>query len=187
MLEGTDLFQAYQPLNSYGSYSEDAGEPTSSQQQPRQVQQAPAGPAKEPQKAKEPIPQQQAPLVQQQNPDDVRGMMYDAGSFNKQYEQEQRILQAINSMQNKPKVEQVVTSQQPSYFDKLFSKKKDLGRLFQFSLIIVLGLSIHCLIKHYMKTYLSEHDLTFERQLFLRLLYPLSVLFVLWNFKVFVR
>ena len=78
-------------------------------------------------------------------------------------------------------------SSEPSYFDKLFGKKKELFKILTLSLIITLGLSLHFLIDHYLTKYLAEHEMSFERQLLLRLLYPLGVLFVLWNLKVFVK
>ena len=74
-----------------------------------------------------------------------------------------------------------------SYFDKLFSKKKELGKILQFTLIIVLGLSIHYLIDHYLINYINNNDMSFERQLFLRILYPIGILFILWNLKVFIK
>jgi hypothetical protein len=77
--------------------------------------------------------------------------------------------------------------QQSSYLDKLFSKKKDLLRIIQLSLVVVLALSLHFIIDHYLKHYIESNDLTFERELIIRLLYPISLVFILWNMKVFVR
>lgn len=79
----------------------------------------------------------------------------------------------------KPQVEE------KSYLDKLFSKKKELSKAVQITLIILLAISIHFVIDHYMKMYINNQGLSFERELMLRLLYPLGILFLLWNMKVF--
>ncbi len=77
--------------------------------------------------------------------------------------------------------------QQSSYIDKMFAKKKDVLKIIQFSLIIVLAMSIHFIIDYYIKYYIKNNDLTFERELILRLIYPVSVIFVIWNLKTFVK
>jgi hypothetical protein len=77
--------------------------------------------------------------------------------------------------------------QQAGYFDKLGSKKKDVLRIIQLSLVIVLALSLHFVIDHYLKTYMKNNDLSFERELVLRLLYPLAVVFIIWNMKAFIK
>jgi hypothetical protein len=191
MLEGTDLMSAYQqPLtgssfaansfdNSYASFmNEEQQEEKPAPKQKVQMQE---------QRQSQPIADKnmQSPQYGQQQ----YGQQYDANIMNKQYEQEQRIARAINELK-KRKEESATSPQysaQPSYFDKLFGKKKELGKLLQAALIIVLGLSIYYLLDHYVKDYIAEHDLSFERQLFIRLLYPLSILFILWNLRVFVK
>ena len=82
---------------------------------------------------------------------------------------------------------QPVQVEQPSYFDKLFGKKKEVYKVLQLSLMITFGISIHFLIDHYLTKYLADNEMSFERQLILRLMYPLAVLFILWNLRVFVK
>ena len=77
--------------------------------------------------------------------------------------------------------------QQTSYLDKMFAKKKEVLKLIQFSLIIVLAMSIHFIIDYYIKFYIKNNDPTFERELIIRLIYPISVVFILWNLKTFIR
>lgn len=193
MLEGTDLMSAYQqPLagssfaansfdNSYASFMNEEQQHEEEKPAPKQKVQM------QEQRQSQPIADKnmQSPQYSQQQ----YGQQYDANIMNKQYEQEQRIARAINELK-KRKEESAASPQysaQPSYFDKLFGKKKELGKLLQAALIIVLGLSIYYLLDHYVKDYIAEHDLSFERQLFIRLLYPLSILFILWNLRVFVK
>lgn len=176
MLEGTDLFSAYQPLNQNSSLLDNFNDDSVRDNSPKIEQ-------------KQEIPQQQ-PIKRIDN-DQVQSVstnnMYDASSFNKQYEQEQKILYAVNELKKRKEQYVQQTSNNNSYIEKLFSKKKEIVRLFQFALIIVLGLSIHFIIKHYLKIYIADHDFSQERQLFIRVLYPVAILFVLWNLKVFVK
>jgi hypothetical protein len=124
-------------------------------------------------------------------PPSLQKPLYDAHTFNQQIEQEQKIMSLIQELK-KRKEESISyqgsgNSDNLSYFDKLSNKKKDLGRLIQFALIVVLGLSIHYMIYHYLSSYITQHDMSAERQFVIRLLYPLAVIFVLWNLKVFIK
>lgn len=80
-----------------------------------------------------------------------------------------------------------VYSSSPSYIDKLFSAKKDIWKAIQVALIIIFALSVHFILDHYFKIYFASQDLSFERELMTRLLYPLGALFLLWNLKAFSR
>lgn len=194
MLEGTDLSSAYQHSlvgaangydgeSSYASFFDDGGRGGGGGlESPRQQQSKPNT-----------VERQERPEIQQPAIPQQQSAGYDANLFNKQYEQEQRIIRAINELK-KRKDEASTSSQvqtngpaQPSYFDKLFGKKKEVGKIIQAALIVALGISIYFLIEHYLKEYLSEHDLSFERQLGLRLLFPLSILFIIWNLRVFIK
>uniref|UniRef100_A0A6C0BHG0 Transmembrane protein n=1 Tax=viral metagenome TaxID=1070528 RepID=A0A6C0BHG0_9ZZZZ len=118
-----------------------------------------------------------------------QSMMYDAQSFNKQFEQEQQINAYLKQLQTQAVVQQQPQQQIQSqgYFDKLFSKKKEFFKLLQWVLIIVLAISIHHFIEYYVKHYININDFTFERELFVRALYPFCILFILWNLRVFAK
>jgi len=126
------------------------------------------------------------PAQQKQELPVVKKQQEEIGLLNKQFESDQK-LQMLAAELKKKKEAAAPVSSEPSYFDKLFGKKKELFKILTLSLIITLGLSLHFLIDHYLTKYLAEHEMSFERQLLLRLLYPLGVLFVLWNLKVFVK
>lgn len=100
--------------------------------------------------------------------------------------QEAKIALLVNELKKQQKITANM-QQQSSYLDKLFAKKKDVLKIIQFSLIIVLAMSIHFIIDHYLKYYIKNNDLTFERELIIRLIYPLSIIFIIWNFKTFLR
>ena len=73
------------------------------------------------------------------------------------------------------------------YFDKLMARRKELLKFLLFSLIILLALSIHTQIKHYYKAFFQSHVLTPGKEFGIRMVYPLVVIFILWNLRVFVR
>jgi len=96
----------------------------------------------------------------------------------------------ITLLMNELKKQQAITAnmqEQTSYIDRLFSKKKDMLKVLQLALVIVLAMSIHFIIDHYLRNYIKNNDFTFERELLLRLLYPFALLFVLWHMKAFIK
>jgi hypothetical protein len=164
MLDGTDLYSAFQPLGGpqndpYASlYSQvDSNNGTSDKQ---------------------------IPVETKTEKQDSR-QVYDANIMNQQYETEQKLSNILSEIKKK-KTDQQQTDNQ-SYVDKLFGKKKELFKILQLALIVTLGLSLHYLIDHYLQNYLQDTDISFERQLLLRILYPLAILFILWNLKVFIK
>lgn len=169
MLDGTDLSSAFQP---FGASQTDPYSSLYSSVQEQDVQ-----PAK-----KEPVMIKKEAI---NNPPQIDPQSYyDANIMNKQYSTEQRLNNILTEIKKKKEPD---TDNHSSYFDRLFGKKKELFKILQLALIITLGLSLYYFIDHYLKAYLQENDLSFERQLFIRLLYPLSLLFILWNLKVFVK
>ena len=100
--------------------------------------------------------------------------------------QDPRIAVLLNELKKQQKLTANM-QQQSGYLDKLFSRKKEVLRILQFSLIIVLAMSLHFVVDHYMKYYIKNNDLTFERELILRLLYPVALIFILWNMKTFMK
>ncbi len=69
------------------------------------------------------------------------------------------------------------------YVDKMMSKRRDVLKIFMFSCIVLLALSIHYVTKYYYKSYFAEAVLTPTKEFFLRAAYPMVVLFVLWNIR----
>jgi len=102
--------------------------------------------------------------------------------FNEQYEKEQKLLAVINELKRRQATTTPVSpSSGPSYWDKLQAKKKELVKFLQSALIIVFALSVHFLIHHYFTQYIASNDVSFERELILRVLYPVGVAFIAWN------
>jgi hypothetical protein len=76
-------------------------------------------------------------------------------------------------------------NRQTGYFDKLLSKKKDIIKLVIFALMFLFAISVHYFLKHYLKSYIEENALTAGKEFLIRLLYPVSILLLLWNIKAF--
>lgn len=122
---------------------------------------------------------QQAPALQLPQPSNNSSRPSTTG-------QDPRIALLVNEL----KKQQMLTAsmqEQSSYIDKLFSKKKDMLKVLQLALVIVLAMSIHFIIDHYLRNYIKNADLSFERELLLRLLYPFALVFILWNMKAFLK
>lgn len=191
-LLGTELNYAYGPLGSNGNSGSSLDSPMFFDEQ-SQGESAP--PPQMQMQVNSSKPQQpQAKQASVLNPPQ-QSQLYDAGTINKQYEQEQKLMSILTEIK-KQKSQQgsgnsngsgVVAESQPTYVDKLFAKKKEVWKFLQMALIVVLALALHHVIEHYLKYYINNTDLSFERELFLRLLYPIAVLFLLWNFKVFYK
>jgi hypothetical protein len=119
---------------------------------------------------------------------------FDNDEFNKQYEHQRKISETIqknNYLQmpksyedNKP-INVIYTQKQPSYIEKLMAKKKELFKIIQISFIITLGISIYYFIDHYLNFYINSKDLSFERQFLIRLLFPISIIFIIWNLRIY--
>jgi hypothetical protein len=73
------------------------------------------------------------------------------------------------------------------YIDKLMSKRRDILKMIMFCLVILLALSSHMVIKHYYRSFLDTTDLTPTKEFFVRIAYPLVILFALWNSRLFIR
>ena len=72
-------------------------------------------------------------------------------------------------------------------YDRYVSKKKDVFKLIAIALTILLAMSTNYVIQDLLKVYLMNNDFTREREIAVRVLYPLSILGILWSLKVFNR
>lgn len=124
--------------------------------------------------------------------------VYDANFYNQQYNMEQtamrqayldqqyRLAQAqaiANSYRQASNKSADANDMSTGYFDVLGSKKKDMLKLVVLSMMILLALSLHSLVSFCMKDFIAASDITFRQEVGIRALYPLIVLFLLWNLK----
>lgn len=157
---GTDLYQAY------GLLSEDAAHLTVTQ--PPQIA--------------EPIEKTQEQPPKQKR---TRGPQYDNSKFNSQFEME-KFYQAQQQAQVQAQAQQ--TPQQvsePTYIDKMASKRKEIMKVLTFSMIIMLAIAVHTTFDFWVKESVILYGWSYNHELGLRLFYPFLILFVLWNFKTF--
>lgn len=75
--------------------------------------------------------------------------------------------------------------QEPGYLDSLWDRKRDLFKLCILALVILLAISLHTAVWHYLEAFVDANELTPGRELALRCAYPAVVLVVLWHFKTF--
>lgn len=179
---GTELNSAYAPFGSDFTQDRQDFDMIQSPQSPPQQQSQSQSLSHEISHKSTPIAQ----LSQLSQPDRPQLLPPSASNASHPNQQDPRIAILVNELRKQQRLTASM-QQQSSYLDKLFSRKKDLLKITQLSLIVVLALSVHFLVDNYLKNYIKSNDFTFERELIIRLLYPLSVLFILWNIKTFVR
>lgn len=204
MLEGTDLSSAYSSIMNPEASIEDSGYQQLYQEEIKEVVK-PKAVVKQPENA---ITQQlaaiqtianaqyqqakAAPQVQQQQQRAIAQQAYDSSMFNKQFEQEQKINNLVNELK-KQKLQQPQVPYQPamyyeeSYWDKMTNKKKDIFKFIQSGLIILFAISLHVVIDFVLKNYLQTHDISYNREVLIRVLYPIGILFIAWNIIAFMK
>lgn len=79
---------------------------------------------------------------------------------------------------------EIIYKQEESYISKLISKKKDLLKIIQLSLIITLGLSIYYFVSYYVDLYINTNDFSADRQFIIRILFPISLIIIIWNMRL---
>ena len=131
----------------------------------------------------------QQPAIHQQVPQPAQ---MDVSLFNKQFEQEQKIAILMNELKKRPSNAPIANNQQQyipddSYWDKMTNKKKDIVKYIQSSMIILFAISLHYLVDFLLKIYLETHNVSFKREVIIRMLYPLGIVFIAWNIIVFYR
>lgn len=130
-------------------------------------------------------PQKQLPSSPLNQP--LQQYMFDGNvGLNKQFEQEQKINILVNELKRRKNAPAAVAAgDQEGYFDKLMNKKKDVIKFLQSGLIVLFAFSMHFVIDHYLKIYFENNDVSFEREIFIRLLYPVAIVFIAWNIIAF--
>lgn len=118
---------------------------------------------------------------------------FNASAFNKTFDMQQEAMR--RRMMQQPQQHMAAPQQMPqyvpyheeSYWDKLSQRKKDIWKFLQSGFIILFAISMHFLIDFLLKYYLQNNDVSFERELLLRILYPIAVVFIAWNIIAHLR
>lgn len=72
-----------------------------------------------------------------------------------------------------------------SYLDQLWEKRRAILKLCVLALVVMLAISSHATVWHYLTEFVNSNDLSEQKELALRIAYPVIVLFVLWHIKAF--
>lgn len=74
--------------------------------------------------------------------------------------------------------------QEPGYLDTLWARKREITKLLILSLVILLAISGHATVWHFLHTFASSLP-SKKYEVALRVAYPATVLIVLWHLKAF--
>lgn len=180
---GTDLFSAYSEpesinINQYDFDQRVANVSYSPEIEPQ------TQPIQEPQQVQQPIQQ-----VQQQPPS--KSIMYNQSELlqdiNESAMKEQMYVlkQEIETQKKQQQMQYRESYEKKSLIDAIFNKKKEMIRFFSIALIIVLALSMHEIFSEFVKEYIDSNDLSKNKEITLKFLYPISIFILAWGIKVF--
>jgi hypothetical protein len=91
--------------------------------------------------------------------------------------------QGNDQIEEKKKPRYAESAEHPSFWDRIGSKKMEVLKVFLLALVIVLGISIDHLSKHYLDKYISTAFLTESQEFLIRLSYPLIIILLIWVMK----
>lgn len=180
---GTDLFSAYSEpesinINQYDFDQRVANVSYSPEIEPQ------TQPIQEPQQVQQPIQQ-----VQQQPPS--KSIMYNQSELlqdineSAMKEQMHVLKQEIETQKKQQQMQYRESYEKKSLIDAIFNKKKEMIRFFSIALIIVLALSMHEIFSEFVKEYIDSNDLSKNKEITLKFLYPISIFILAWGIKVF--
>lgn len=135
-------------------------------------------------KPSQPAPQTQPPPPPPPPQQQYEPPHYDSRQFNNQFNAQ---FERAPARYYTPPPQQPQYVFEPSYWDKLSSKKKETGKFIQSALIILFAISLHYIIDFVLKHYLEAYDISWNRELMIRILYPLAVVFIAWNIIAFLK
>jgi hypothetical protein len=102
-----------------------------------------------------------------------------------QLTQDQKLYMLSNELQKQKEMFESAKASSPGYLDKLMSKKRDIGKLLVVAFVNLLALSTHFVLQHYITLHMESAMYSPNKEFFARILYPITVLFALWNIRVF--
>jgi uncharacterized membrane protein YcjF (UPF0283 family) len=168
MLEGTDLNQAYMLIPPTASTASSASNGSNGTNTMSAVNQEPAKPTNR----STMLPKQTveyAKLAQQAQAQSQQQQKLSTLTL----EQQQQLVQHFTQQQD----------QQPGYFESMFMKKREVLKTLVMAMIVLLAISLHSLIMFWLQDYFTTNKTSFKSELGLRFLYPLSIIFLIWNIK----
>ena len=98
---------------------------------------------------------------------------------------EQKILELQKELEQQKHLNSEQKREYEPLVDRYLSKKKDVFKLINISLTVLLGISTHYVISDLIKNYLLNNDFTSNKENLIKVAYPVFVFLLLWSFKVF--
>lgn len=176
---GTDLFSAYSEPESINVNQYDFDQ---------RVENVRYSPDIEPQTQPIQEPQQPTQQIQQQPPS--KSMIYNQSELLQDInesalkEQMHVLKQEIETQKKQQQMQYRDSYEKKSLIDAIFNKKKEMIRFFSIALIIVLALSMHEIFSEFVKEYIDSNDLSKNKEITLKFLYPISIFILAWGIKV---
>lgn len=190
---GTDLNAAYYnvgyvPNNGYPNDSNTGNNTTASTYTNNDGPIAVSMPTQQPKQQDIKVQQQQSPVY-----DPVVPISESQLSDPMLQELQLELLRQSNNALNNAAKQQVSTpntntsgpTNSESIIDRYASKKKDVFKLINISFSVLLAISIHFVVVDIVKTYIRNNDFTYNKETWIKCMYPISVLLIMWSFKVF--
>tara|TARA_Y100000389_G_scaffold116242_1_gene113398 strand:- start:6294 stop:6857 length:564 start_codon:yes stop_codon:yes gene_type:complete len=180
---GTDLFSAYSEPESINVNQYDFDQRVENVRYSPDIQPQ-TQPIQESQHIQQPTQQ-----LQQQPPS--KSMIYDQSELLQDInesalkEQMHVLKQEIETHKKKQQMQYRENYEKKSLIDAIFNKKKEMIRFFSIALIIVLALSMHEIFSEFIKEYIDSNDLSKNKEIALKFLYPISIFIIAWGIKVF--
>ena len=140
--------------------------------------------------------QQQQPMMQQQPPQQI---IQDKSAIYNQSELLQNINEAdLKNQMNvlKKEIENQKRSNQLQYkdsyerkslFDRFLSKKREMIRFVSIALIIIFSLSMHQTMSEILKEYLENTNISRNKEVLIKFMYPVALFLVAWIIKATVK
>ena len=178
-MPGTDLFSAYsEPESMNVSNLDYASRPVSNIEYSPEVETGPAPQVQE-------MPQKSAP-----SPPRPEGtMVYDQSELlqnineSKLKEQMNVLKQEIDQQKKAQHVQYKESYEKKSFIDSFFRKKKEMIRFVSVSLIIMFALALHQILSELLGEYIDTKDMSRNKELITKFLYPISILATAWILK----
>lgn len=180
---GTDLFSAYSEPESMNVNQFDFD---------KRVTNVDYSPEVEPQHETQPQQILQQQVLQQQQPQiQSKSMIYNQSELLQDINESElkaqmsMLKQEIETHKKQQKMQYRDSYEKKSLIDTIFSKKKEMVRFFSIALIVVLALSMHDIFSDLVKEYIDNNDMSKNKEITLKFLYPVSVFILAWGIKVF--
>jgi len=99
--------------------------------------------------------------------------------------------QQINELQHQLKRQKelniIMQKDVASIYDRFASKKKDVLKLLNVSLTVLLAISINYVMSDLIKGYIMNNDFSSNKETLIKFSYPLVIFLLMWSLKVFNR